>query len=350
MRTLALVLLVGALAAGCSDSAGPAGTRADRGRVARGPVPVVTRVVVASRLEDQVEALGTTRANEAIDITAKTGNTITAIRFREGSAVARGAVLVEMDGAEARAGLGAAEAAVAESRSQFHRSRELFATKALSAAQLEQIEATLKANESRVASARARLDDTIIRAPFAGRTGLRRISPGSLVAPGAVITTLDDLRTLKLDFTLPEAFLGAVRTGLVIEANSIAWPERVFHGRVASVDSRVDPVTRSFTARALLPNADDALKPGMLLTVRLQGPATQVLMIPEGALVPEQGELFVFVVHQDQAEKRRVTLRSRQAGTVAIASGLAVGERLVVEGTLRLRQGSKVQEAAPAPL
>ena len=88
----------------------------------------------------------------------------------------------------------------------------------------------------------------------------------------------------------------------------------------------------------------------MLLTVRLQGPATQVLMIPEGALVPEQGELFVFVVHQDQAEKRRVTLRSRQAGTVAIASGLAVGERLVVEGTLRLRQGSKVQEAAHAPL
>jgi biotin carboxyl carrier protein len=170
---------------------------------------VVVQTVTEQRISDAIEALGTTRAAEAIDITAKTGNLITAIRFAEGALVARGAVLVEMDSAQVRADLAAAEAALAESRSQYKRSRELYATKVLSTAQLEQIEATLKANEARVAAANARLADTILRAPFAGRTGLRRVSVGSFVAPGTVITTLDDTSTLKLDFTLPEALLAS---------------------------------------------------------------------------------------------------------------------------------------------
>ena len=354
-RCAALVLALGLAACG-SDTQAPAGQAgggpgAAPGAAkpgARGPVPVVTAEAVWRQSAAAVEALGTARAAEAVDLTAKVTNTVTAIRFREGARVPKGAVLIELDSAQLRAELAAAEAAEVESRSQFHRSRELATARVLSAAQLEQIEATLKANEARVAAARARLDDTILRAPFAGRTGLRRVSLGSLVTPGTVITTLDDTRTLRLDFTVPEALLGAVRAGQAVQTESVAYPGRVFRGVVESVDSRVDVATRSFMARARLPNGDDALKPGMLLTVRLAGSAARVLVIPEQALVPEQGDLYVYVVKDGKAEKRRITLRSRLPGEVVVGEGLVAGERVVTEGTLRLRPGATVVPAAPS--
>jgi membrane fusion protein, multidrug efflux system len=350
-RAIVACLAALGLLAACADpqppgapAAGGKGPATAAGGAGRGPVPVVTQRVASSTQNDAIEALGTTRANEAVDITAKTGNVVTAIRFKEGAPVARGAVLVELDSAQIRADLAAAEATLAESRSQFNRSRELYTTKVLSAAQLEQIEATLKANEARVAAQRARLADTIIRAPFAGRTGLRRVSLGSLVPAGGVITTLDDVSQLKLDFTLPEAFLSAVKPGLEVSATSVAWPGREFRGRVQSVDSRMDPATRAVTVRATLPNADNALKPGMFLTVQLERPSVTAIVIPEQALVPEQGKLYVYVVQGTTAEKRAVTIRQRRPGDVQVASGLQVGERLVVEGTLRLRPGAAVTE------
>jgi membrane fusion protein (multidrug efflux system) len=251
-------------------------------------------------------------------------------------------VLVELDSAQARAELAVAEAALAESRSQYRRSRELYATKVLSDAQIEQIEATFKANEARVAAARAHLDDTVIRAPFAGRVGLRRVSIGSLISPGTVITTLDDTGTIKLDFTIPETFLAAVRPGLDITARSVAYPDAIFAGAVTSIDSRVDPSTRSITVRAALPNAEGLLKPGMFLTVRLSRGVVDALLVPEQALVPEQGDMFVFVVEGGAAAKRLVRIGERRVGDVQVTTGLAVGELVVTEGTQRLRDGSAV--------
>ena len=149
---LASLLLLLALAAcgGGQDAAGGQGNKSGAGP--KGPVAVVTATVAARETSDSVEALGTTRAAEAVDLTPKTANLVTAIHFREGARVARGTVLVEMDSAQVRADLAAAEAAQTESRSQYRRSRELATARVLSAAQLEQIEATLKANEARVAS------------------------------------------------------------------------------------------------------------------------------------------------------------------------------------------------------
>ena len=189
---------------------------------------MIVAPVRVERLSLEIEALGTAHANESIDVTAKVSNLVTAVRFTEGQHVARGDLLVELDGSQARAELAIAEAAVTESRSQYKRSRELYTTKALSEAQLDQIEAALKANEARVLVAQAKLRDTVIRAPFAGRVGLRRVSVGSLVNPGAVITTLDDTDTIKLDFTVPETYLSTLEPGLAITARSVAYPGRSF--------------------------------------------------------------------------------------------------------------------------
>jgi len=351
----------GASAKGGSGSPGKPGKPGTPGTSGGGPasqmpIGVVVAPVRLEKLAVQLEALGNAHANESVDITAKVSNIVTAVRFSEGQQVRRGELLVELDGAQARAELAIAEAALTESRSQYKRSRELYTTKVLSESQLDQIEAALKANEARVAAAQAKLGDTMIRAPFSGRVGLRRVSVGSLVNPGAVITTLDDTSTIKLDFTVPETFLADVTPGLAITARSAAYPAQAFVGKVSSVDSRIDPTTRSVTVRALVPNPSGLLKPGMFLTVLLSRGAADALLIPEQALVPEQGDVFVFVIKDGVAEKRLVRTGQRRVGEVQVVQGLAAGESVVTEGTQKLRNGVSVKllESAaagrPAPV
>jgi membrane fusion protein (multidrug efflux system) len=327
----------------------PAAAAPGSGALSTREVPVVTVPVAEAPMAVEIEALGTARANEAVEITTKAGNLVTAVRFQEGQRVDRGEVLVELDGAQARADLAAARAALKESQSTWTRSQDLFARQALSESQLEQIEATLRANEARVAAAEARVADTVIRAPFSGTVGLRRVSVGSLVNPGTVITTLDDISVMKLDFDVPETFISILEPGLEVEATSVAYPGRMFRGTVDSVDSRVDPVSRSVTVRALLPNAERLLKPGMFLSVRLSREPTPALVVPESAIVPERGSVYVFVVSGGQAERREVTIGRRQPGLVELLRGVAAGERVVVEGSQKIRDGSPVSELEPSP-
>ena len=248
---LALCALV--LVSGCSDgqsssaggpggrpAAGGPGTPGGPGGFGPGGMPqsvgVVTAEATLGDLGLEIEAIGNAVANESTEITSKTVNTVTAIRFTEGQNVKKGTVLVEFDGTQARAELAAAEAALAESRSQFNRSRELFTTQALSQSQLDQLEATLKTNESRVVGAKAKVEDTIIRAPFSGRMGFRRISLGSLVSPGTVIATLDDTSVMKLDFSVPQAYMFALTPGLTIAAQIAGIPNQTFTGKVTTLD------------------------------------------------------------------------------------------------------------------
>ncbi len=336
------------LASACSkpETPGAGGAGTPTAPVA---IPVISAPVVSRSLGMQIEAVGTARANESVDITSKTSNIITAIRFEEGDLVRRGQVLVELDSAEARATLAEAQAALTDSESQFKRSRELYAQKALSESQLDQIDATLKGNRARLNAADARLSDTVIRAGFDGRTGFRRVSVGSLVSPGTVITTLDDTSTIKLDFTVPETYFYLLKNGLPVKATSAGLPNQPFEGKVANIGSRIDPVTRSVTVRAEIPNRNGALRPGMFMTVVLQGTAVPTLLVPEAAIIPEQGRMYVFAIDGNVAKRREVKIGQRRPGEVAIVSGLEEGERVIVDGTQNVRDGSIVQDAAAAP-
>lgn len=328
--------------AGCSREPAGAG---------RGGGPQVINVVTAEALIKplgiEIEAVGTARANESVEVTSKASNTISAIRFNEGDRVRRGQVLVELDNAEERAALAEAEAALAESQNNFKRSRDLYTSKALSVSQLDLIEATLKGNQARVDVAKARLDDTIIRASFDGNTGFRRVSVGSLVSPGTVITTLDDTSLIKLDFTVPETYLYVLEKGLPVRAETAGLPGREFTGKVAQIDSRIDPVSRSIAVRAELPNPKGELRPGMFMTVKMQGQETPALLVPEAAIVPEQGRTFVFIVENGEAVRREVKLGKRRPGEVEVVEGLKEHERVVVEGTQNLRDGGPVREQNP---
>jgi membrane fusion protein (multidrug efflux system) len=316
--------------------------------VAGGAVTVVTVVTAAARREPMgiaIEAVGTTRANESVEVTSKASNNVIAVHFNEGEDVERGSVLVQMDDAGAQADLAVAQAALARSRSQYDRSKDLASRQALSASDLEQVEATMKADIAHVAAAQVRVEDTVIRASFSGRTGFRQVSVGSLVNPGTVITTLDDIRVIKLDFTVPETYLFVLRRGLPVSASATGLPDRKFEGQVTNIESRVDPITRSITVRAELPNPDRVLRQGMFMTVSLQGDVAPTLLVPEEAVVPERGRTYVFVVTNGVVQRREVRTGKRRPGDVEIVEGIAESERVVVEGTQNIRDGTAVQEA-----
>jgi membrane fusion protein (multidrug efflux system) len=333
---------------GDAPASGQGGAPGSRPGFAQGePVGVLLATIQAQPFSQDMEAIGSARANEALDVTAKVSNRITAIRFREGQQVQAGDVLVEFDSEQTRANLAEAQAALDESRSQFKRSRELFATQALSESQLDQIQATLSANEARVAGARSQLNDTIIRASFAGRVGLRQISTGSFVSPGTVITTLDDTSVIKLDFSVPEVFLSSLKEGMEIAAVTSAYPNDKFKGRVSSIDSRLDPVSRAVMMRARIDNRDGRLKPGMFMTVRLMRSEAPALLIPEQALVPEGDRKFVFVVREGKAVKTEVTIGRRRPGEVEVLKGVAAGDVIISEGIQKVRDGSPVKALLP---
>jgi membrane fusion protein (multidrug efflux system) len=289
------------------------------------------------------EALGNARANEFVDIRPEIDASITAIEFEEGELVDKGEVLVRLEDSEPLADLAAARAALVDSSSQYRRSEELFKTKVVSASQLEQLAAKRDADQASVNAAESRLAQTVIRAPFDGRLGLRRVSVGTIVGSDTIITTLDDTSQIKLDFNVPEVFLARLTKGLTVNARSAAWPDFEFSGEVTSIDTRVDPITRTIIVRALLPNDHHRLRPGMFLTVSLLKDDVKSLMIPEQSIVPERSKQFVFVVGEDNiVELREVQTGRRRPGQVEILEGLTPGERVITEGTQKARNGQPV--------
>ena len=345
-RILLTCLLVSlSMLTGCDE---PADDNA-RGTGAR-TVKVITEPVNLEPIVDRLQALGTARANESIDIRPRIASLVTRIDFIEGEYVEAGELLVELENSEIQAGLELARASLSESRSLYERSKALTSTQAISASNLEQLLAQVQVDEAQVRAASARLKNTRISAPFSGRVGLRQVSPGSFVDSSTVITTLDDVAIIKLDFNVPETFLTVLAVDMSISARSIVYPDDAFAGKVVSIDTRVDQTSRSVQVRALVDNADGRLKPGMFMTVDLKREQGQRLVAPEQAIVPEGSSQYVFVVNEGVAEKRAVTLGQRLPGRVVVESGLSPGEVIVTEGTQKIREGSRVESIDPTSL
>lgn len=319
---------------------GTAGGRSLGGRVQ----PVLAMPVRLETFADRLEAIGTLQANESIVVTARVQGIVKQIDFRDGQMVEAGKTLVQFDEAEQRARLEVELANLEEQRKQFERISGLARANATSEARFDEQQAAVKKAEANVAAARARLADYTIKAPFAGRLGTRRISSGALVTPGTVITTLDDLSVVKLDFSIPETFLSTLRVGLDIEAISSAYPDEVFRGTVTSIDTRIDPATRAVGIRAELLNEDQRLRPGMLIVVDLIKDRRDSLMIAEEALVPFENKQYVFVVSDDDTVTRTpITIGRRRPGSVEVLEGLNLGDLVVTEGNTALSTGGKVR-------
>lgn len=314
------------------------------------PPPVVLAAAAGESITDRIEALGTLRANESVELTATVTQTIAELGFSDGERVKKGQVLASMTSQEERALLNEATATADEARRQFERAQQLAKTGATSVSSLDEARRNNDTAQARLKAIDSRYRDLIVLAPFDGVVGLRNISVGALVRPGDLITTIDDDRTMKLDFAVPSRFLGSLAPGLAVEAKTSAFGDEVFRGEILSVDSRVDPVTRTVTVRAQIPNPERLLKPGLLMTVELLGRPRTAVMIPEGALMPLGTKSFVLVVSEESgvplAQRREVEIGARQPGSVEILSGIQPGERVVTHGTQRASQGGPVRISA----
>ena len=253
-RRLPLLLLVGVLVALVVYLQWPetVTTKEKQQRV----VSVKTVKIAAAEFKDAVEAIGTSRANEQVLITSKYSDLVDYISFKDGDVVKKGDVLLRLNSREEAAKVKELEANLAESVAQLNRFQDLFAKKATSKSLVDQQEAKAKAISAQLLSAKIKLNDFTIKAPFSGVLGFREISLGALIDVGGVITSLDDLSIIKVDFSIPERYLTTVAVGQRIEAINTAYKSQVFIGKVTSLDSRIDPVTRTLKVRAEISNAD----------------------------------------------------------------------------------------------
>lgn len=335
-------LLAGACLAGCGGELSDANA-----------TPPATRVIAAAVMpvqwRDSIEALGTTRANESVTITAKVSEIVRKVAFESGDVVEAGAVLVDLSSGAQLAGLEEARAAYQEAERQLTRQQELADRQLIAVSQIDTQRAARDAARARMNVVRAALSDRVITAPFDGVLGLRQVSPGSLVTPGTPIATLDDISVIKLDFSVPERFLAVLARGQEISARSDTYPDRAFEGMVTSVDSRIDPVTRSVAVRAEIPNPELLLRPGMLMGVQLFQEPRDTLAVPEIAILQVGMDSFVYrVTAEETAERVAVELGARRKGEVEIVRGLSAGDRIVTEGAVKLRDGARVSLAEDA--
>jgi membrane fusion protein (multidrug efflux system) len=341
---------------GFGAPAGRAGESPRASKDAPGPgaapsgVPVEIARAEIAPLAETVRAVGTLRSDESVIVRPEIAGRVVETPFAEGQVVDKNALLVRLDDSIAKAELVEAEAAYVLSRQNNVRARELLEKGAGTARARDEALARMEMDKARVELARARLAKTRIQAPFAGIVGLRKVSVGDYVAPGQDLVNLESIDTIKLDFRIPERYLGALAVGQKVSADMDSFPGRIFEGQVFAIDPQVDPAAHSIAVRATLPNPDRMLRPGLFARVGLfVREKTESIAVPEQAIMPRGDKFFIFKVADGKATLTPVEIGRRAGGRVEITRGLRPGEEVVVAGQLKLQDGTPVRPVAPAP-
>lgn len=306
-------------------------------------------------INETLAAVGTLRAEEAITVRPEVAGRIEAVLFDEGQKVARGAPLFRLDASLVQADVAEAQANATNSERELKRAQELSQRKLIAQADVDTRRAQAAVDGAKLASSRTRLGKTEIRAAFAGTTGLRKVSPGEYVNIGDALVDLVALDTLKLDFSLPEVYLGRFRPGQKISITVDAQGTKRFDGEVYAVAPQVDLATRSVTLRARVPNADGSLFPGQFAKVALEiGSRENALLVPEQALWPQGDKQQVYIIRDGKAELIEVKTGLRKPGLVEIVSGITANDEVISAGQMKIGPGVRVQTAqaaaAPAPV
>jgi len=345
LMVLAVVLKM-AFAGDEKAGGGPGG----RGGPGGGRGQAVSEAVVGARsFTDEIRVLGVARGRRSVNITSSTSELITRVLFTDGQRVAAGAPLVELQAREEDAGIIEARAQVAQAQRQYDRFKGLADRGIAPRVTAEDAETVLATARASLTAAQARRGDRLIRAPFAGVLGLSSVTAGTLVNPGGIITTLDDIDVVRVDFPVPERYLGVLRTGTPITATIDAYGDEAFGGRIALIDTRVNEQTRAVTARAEIPNPGARIRPGMAVRVAVQQGQRTAPAAPEAAVQYEGDGAFVYRIARGDkgstAQRVEVETGSVEGGFVEIVSGLNVGDRIVGSGLNRIQPGAPVSVA-----
>jgi membrane fusion protein (multidrug efflux system) len=317
--------------------------------VRRGARAVAVEVETAESgiVRERIEAVGSSLARQAVDIVALSSGRVAEIHFTPGEHVEEGAVLIRLDDLAEQAEVAEAEAMRREAELALDRARKLRTNNTVAPATVDELAAAYAGTSARLDGVRKELADRTVRAPFAGVVGIRGVDIGARVDDETVLTTLDDLAEIEIEFSVPEIFFGRIRLGQTVEATSSSSPGRAFKGEIATIDSRIGQVSRAFRVRAVLPNPNLELPAGMFMHVSVVLEERPAVLVPEQAVIAEGDSTYVFTVEDGRATRRKVELGQREAGKVEVLDGLAAGATVVRAGIQRLRDGAEVSLPEP---
>jgi membrane fusion protein (multidrug efflux system) len=320
-------------------------------QAAAAPQTVSTVTAAKSSWQSQVRAIGSLRAVRGADLSAQASGVVDSIEFDSGNDVPAGKVLLKLRPNDDFAKLDQLEAAAELAAQTLKRDQEQFAAQAVSQAVIDTDVSTLKAARAQVVAQRALIDEKIVRAPFAGRLGIRQIDLGQYLAAGTTVVTLQALDPILIDFYVPQQALKAVRPGQGVTSNVDTFPGVDFPGVIESINSKVDPASRNVQVRASFKNADHRLVPGMFASVAIDaGAATSEITLPQTAITYNPYGNTVFVVEhgtsggkpRDTVQQRFVKLGDTRGDQVAVLSGIAPGDVVVSAGQMKLRNGTAI--------
>jgi membrane fusion protein (multidrug efflux system) len=306
---------------------------------------VVAVAADTKKVTTTIDAVGTTVAARSIEIVPRAEGRVEKINFAAGGDVKEGDVLVELDSNLERADLAEAQALLHQANLELERARSLSSNNFMAKSSLDQAVTKQATAEAALVRAQQKLDERSVRAPFEGTTGIRKVDVGAHVTDSTVITTLDDLSSVELEFSVSEQLFAVVKKGQKVQADTAAYPGRVFEGALTEIDSRIDPTSRSFKVRARIPNNDKALPAGMFMHVQMVLSSDNALVIPEEAIIAEAQSNYVFVVDGKKAERREIKVGRRQVGFAEVTDGLSKGMLVVTRGVDKLRNGMTVELA-----
>jgi membrane fusion protein (multidrug efflux system) len=341
-----ILVAAGALLSACrppgNGAASPSG----------GGAPMFSVVAIEARRQPVVESVslvGTLAANEEVEVQAETDGIVKEILFQEGEPVEEGEPLLRLDDTKLGAELAEAQARLDLYRAEHARAEQLLRENLISQQEFEQASSAYESAQATVELKQRQLQDAQVMAPFAGRTGARRISPGQYITRNTVVTWLVDLDPMKVEMNVPERFLSQTEVGQPVDFGVTAYPDRRFTGEIYFVDSRLDLGTRTALVKTRISNPDGVLRAGMVanleLTLQLREDA---VVIPEAALMSNGDNAFVYVVGEEQTVMiRPVETGIRLPRFTEIRSGLEGGEQVIVEGHQKVGPGMKVALAPP---
>ncbi len=333
---------VGAAAAPTAPAAAKSTTDKDR-------IGVEVAQAVRIEMPRGISAVGTLRSENSVMLRPEVTGRISEINFVEGGKVTKGQVLVRLDDSVNKAQLQQAQANLNLTASQHRRAAELSKQGFISKQAYDEAASQLQVQQAAAALAKAQLEKTVIVAPFDGLIGLRNVSVGDYVSPGIDLVPIESINPLQVDFRVPEQFLGQVHKGLKLSVRFDALPGQTREGVVEAISPLVDVGGRSILLRASVPNADDALRPGVFAQVQLQFSDDGAIVIPETALASSGESRYVYRLEQDRVKRVAVQTGQRRSGKVEVVSGLQEGDRVVVAGLQKVADGSAVKVLTPAP-
>nr|WP_067295985.1 efflux RND transporter periplasmic adaptor subunit [Marinobacterium profundum] len=307
-------------------------------------LPAEVVLLKTQPLTPVLQAVGNLQANESVIIRPEQSGQIRKILFLEGQAVKAGELMFQLDTALYDAALTQSKARVNLSQQEYQRAQSLLQRKVGSQNDRDAALAQLRVDEAEASLAQTRIDKMNLRAPFAGITGLRQVSPGDYVSTGQDLVELIDTSSLKLDFRIPEIYLPAVAPGQKVSVAVDAFPGRIFSGEIYALAPSSDARAHNLELRARIDNSDDMLRPGLFARIELHGNADdQALLVPEQAVMLQEGAFSLMRVNsENMVEIVPVTLGQRRPGKVQILSGAAAGDTIVTAGHLKLFPGMPV--------